>query len=307
MSEPICYLNGQWLPLAQACVPVLDRGFIFGDGVYEVLVVDQLSIDGQAVRAPFRVQAHLDRLSRSLAAIRIAEPLSPAQWMGIISGLIERHDAPRLVLYMQVTRGVAKREHVFPKDTAPTVFAMANPWQPIAREDIELGIRAITHTDDRWLHCDIKSISLLGNILLKQKAADQGASEAILLRDGLLTEGSSSNVWLVKSGVVYAPPPSALMLTGITYEAVLDVLRASGRRHELRTLSEQDLRSADELWVSASGRELMPVTRLDGEPVGSGAPGPVFKETLAGFAQAKIADARLWLHASRSSSKATAS
>lgn len=295
MSEPSCYLNGQWLPLGQAHVPVLDRGFIFGDGVYEVLVVDRLDVDGQSVRAPFRAQAHLDRLSRSLAAIRIDEPLSHAQWTKIISGLIERHDEPRLVLYMQVTRGVAKREHTFPKDTAPTVFAMANPWSPIASEDIERGIRAITHADDRWLHCDIKSTSLLGNVLLKQAAAEQGASEAILLRSGVLTEGSSSNVWVVKSGTVYAPPPSPLMLTGITYEAVLDVLRTARRSFELRAVSEQELRGADEIWVSASGREVMPVARLDGEPVGEGQPGPVFKETLAGFAQAKIDDARLWL------------
>lgn len=294
-SEPTCYLNGRWLPLSQATVSVLDRGFIFGDGVYEVIPVDTLQVDGQSVRAPFRAQAHFARLARSLAAVRIADPLSPAQWMDLLAQLIERHPWARQTIYLQVTRGVAKRDHVFPAGVAPTVFGMSNEWPAIARESIEQGVQVVTHADERWLHCDIKSTSLLGNVLMKQYAVEHGATEAILLRDGFLTEGSSTNVFVVKGGVIAAPAQSHLMLPGITYDATLAVARAQGAAVQLRPVSEHELRSADEIWLSSSGRELMPVVRLDGAAVGEGRPGPVFAQMLQWFQEAKLQDARAWV------------
>ncbi len=293
--EPICYLNGKWLPLSQATVSVLDRGFIFGDGVYEVIPVDTLQIDGQQVRAPFRAAAHFARLARSLSAVRMADPFSPAQWNDLLAQLMARNPWARQTIYMQVTRGVAKRDHVFPTGVAPTVFAMAHEWPPIARESVEQGVPVVTHADERWLHCDIKSTSLLGNVLMKQYAVEHGASETLLLRDGLLTEGSSSNVLIVKNGVIVTPAPSHLMLPGITYDATLAVARECGAPVQLRSITEAELRSADEIWLSSSGREVMPVTQLDGVKVGGGVPGPVFKQMLSGFEQAKLKDARAWM------------
>jgi len=290
-----CYLNGHWLPLAQATVSVLDRGFIFGDGVYEVIPVDTVTLDdGQRVRAPFRVAEHLARLSRSLAAVRIENPLTEPQWIDVLKGLIARHPWPRQTLYVQVTRGVAPRDHGFPQGVRPTVFAMSNPWPEIPSALITHGVPAITHADERWLHCDIKSISLLGNILMKQHALEQGASEAILLRDGLLTEGSSTNVFVVKDGLIRTPAKSHFMLPGITYDAALDVAHAQGARLEVGPVSEAQLRSADEIWLSSSGREIMAVNQLDGVPVGTGVPGPLFKAMLDGFQHAKRADAHTW-------------
>jgi D-alanine transaminase len=288
--EGTCYLNGKWMPLADASISVLDRGFIFGDGVYEVIPVD--TVDG--IRAPFHARPHYARLQRSLDAVRIANPLSLERWLDLTAELIERHPWPRQLIYVQVTRGVAKRDHPFPTGVAPTVFMNSTPWPQIPAGQIENGVAAVTHADERWLHCDIKSISLLGNVLMKQYAMDNGASETVMLRDGFLTEGSSTNTMLVKDGVVIAPLKTVQILPGITYDAVFDIARAHGVETQRRPVAEAELRSADEVWLSSSGREVLAITRLDGAPVGNGRPGPVYRQVQAWMQQAKREDALAW-------------
>lgn len=289
-NDAPCYLNGEWTPLAEARVPVLDRGFIFGDGVYEVIPVD--TVDG--VRAPFRIEEHFARLSRSLAAVRIDNPLTRVRWLALTQRLIESVPWPRASIYIQVTRGVAKRDHAFPAGATPTVFAVAQPWPPISAEALSAGVSAVTHADERWLHCDIKSVSLLGNVLMKQFAVEHDAAEAILLRSGFLTEASSCNVLIVKNGVIVAPLRNHLILPGITYDAVLAIANAHGARCEVRPVPELELREADEVWISSSGKEVLPVTTLDGAPVGTGKPGPVFAQMKAWFDEAKRLDAAKW-------------
>ncbi|MDB5903828.1 MAG: class aminotransferase, partial [Betaproteobacteria bacterium] len=254
MSE-IVYLNGEFMPLEEARVPVLDRGFIFGDGVYEVIPVYS--------KHPFRLQEHLARFKRSHDAIRLAYPMSDAEWARLVNELIGRNAGDDQSIYIQVTRGVAKRDHAFPKNTQPTVFAMSNPLVTPARETVESGVHAITTIDYRWLKCDVKSTSLLGNCLLRQAAADAGALEVVMFRDGFLTEGSSSNVFVVKNGVLLAPPKNNLVLPGITYDVVLELAQAHGVPHEVRPVSEAEVRDADELWVTSSTKEVLAVTTLD--------------------------------------------
>jgi D-alanine transaminase len=289
-QQGTCYLNGQWEPLAGARISVLDRGFIFGDGVYEVIPVD--TIDG--IRAPFHAEPHYARLRRSLDAVRIANPFTLAQWLDLTAELIDRHPWPRQLIYVQVTRGVAKRDHPFPAGVTPTVFMNSTPWPEIPAAQIENGVSAVTHADERWLHCDIKSISLLGNVLMKQYAMDNGASETVMLRDGFLTEGSSTNTMIVKDGVVIAPRKSVQILPGITYDAVFDIAQAHGLKTERRPVAEAELRGADEVWLSSSGREVLAITSLDGRPIGNGRPGPVFREVQAWMQQAKRDEARAW-------------
>lgn len=290
-QQATCFLNGAWLPLADAKVSVLDRGFIFGDGVYEVVPVDTLN----GVRAPFRARQHYERLQRSLDGVRMINPYSIQGWLDLTAEVIARHPWPRQSVYVQVTRGVAKRDHVFPADTAPTVFINTSPWPEIPAEQIELGIAAVSHPDERWLHCDLKTTSLLGNVLMKQHAVDQGASETIMLRDGMLTEGSSTNTMIVTGGRLVAPRKSVQILPGITVDAVLDIARDRGMPIELRPVPEAELRAADEIWLSSSGREVLAITSLDGRPLGSGKPGPAFRRMLEWYRQAKMDDARSWL------------
>src|SRR6266536_3878839 len=190
------YLNGKFLPIDEARISVLDRGFIYGDGVYELVPVYQ--------REPYRLPQHLARLQRSLDGIRLVNPHRDAEWQAIIRELIARQPFDDQGVYFQVTRGAAKRDHAFPKDTPPTVFMMSNPLASPSREQIETGVAVVTANDERWLHCDLKTISLLGNVLARQLAADQGAVEAILFRDGYLTEASASNVLIVKNGTIFA-------------------------------------------------------------------------------------------------------
>ncbi|MFN2644418.1 MAG: aminotransferase class IV, partial [Burkholderiales bacterium] len=215
--DQIVFLNGKFMPLAEAKVPVLDRGFIFGDGVYEVVPV--------YAGVPFRLDEHLDRLERSLGAVGIRNPYTREQWRGFIAGLIERQSFDDQGVYFQVTRGVARRDHAFPKDAQPTVFMMSNALVPPPREQVERGAAAITSRDNRWLRCDIKSISLIGNVLLRQLSADANAVETILFRDGKLTEASSSNVFIVRAGVIQSAPKNELILPGITYNVVLELAR----------------------------------------------------------------------------------
>jgi D-alanine transaminase len=262
------FLNGRYLPLEEAKVPVLDRGFIFGDGVYELVPVYS--------RVAFRLDEHLARLERSLAETRIRNPYSRAQWREVIYSLVDAQPFEDQGVYFQVTRGVAKRDHAFPKDAEPTVFAMANPLVTPARETVQKGAAAVSAQDNRWLRCDIKSISLIGNCLLRQLSAEAEAAETILFRDGRLTEASSSNVFVVKRGVILSPPKTSLILPGITYDVVLELARGAGLPLELREVSEAEVRSADEIWVTSSSKEVLPIVSLDAVAVGDGRPGPVF-------------------------------
>ena len=289
-NESTCFINEQWMPLADATISVLDRGFIFGDGVYEVVPVD--TVDG--VRAPFRAHRHFERLQRSCDGIRLLNPYDTERWLDLVDDVVERHPWPRQSVYLQITRGVAKRDHAFPEGVAPTVFICTSPWPAIPAEQLERGVAAVTHADERWLHCDIKSISLLGNVLMKQYAIDRGAIETIMLRDGHLTEASSANVMVVKAGVLVAPRKSVQILPGITCDASYDLASEHGLALELRPVSEAELRSADEVWLSSSGREVLPVTSLDGQPVGTGTPGPVYRTMQGWFQAAKRGDALRW-------------
>ena len=266
------FLNGKFLPIEQATVPVLDRGFIFGDGVYELIPVYS--------RAPFRMEDHLARLERSLAAVRIKNPYTREKWREIILQLVAQQPWEDQAVYFQVTRGVAKRDHAFPAGVEPTVFVMANPLVNPPRELVEKGGSAVTAVDNRWLRCDIKSISLIGNCLLRQVSADAGAQETILFRDGKLTEASASNVFIVKRGVLLSPPKSNLILPGITYDVVTEIAQAGKIPLEFRDISEAEVRGADEVWVTSSSKEILAIVALDGKPVADGRPGPLFKRAF---------------------------
>jgi D-alanine transaminase len=263
------FLNGEFVALEDAKVPVLDRGFIFGDGVYEVVPVYS--------RVPFRLDEHLARLERSLQAVQIRNPYGRAEWRRIIGELVARQPFEDQGVYFQVTRGVAKRDHAFPKNAVPTVFMMATPLVNPPRELVEQGAAAVSAVDYRWQRCDIKSTSLIGNVLLRQLSAEADAVETILFRDGKLTEASASNAFIVKGGVLAAPPKSALILPGITYDVVVELAQASGLPLQLREVSEAEVRGADELWVTSSSKEVLAIVRLDGAPIGDGRPGPVFR------------------------------
>ena len=274
MSD-IVYLNGAFMPLDEARIPVLDRGFIFGDGVYEVVPAYS--------RRPFRLPEHLRRLQHSLDGIRLANPLTDAQWSQLMHEIINKNNdaGDDQSIYLQVTRGVAKRDHAFPKDVKQTVFMMSGPLTTPPPAQINHGVAAITTADFRWLKCDVKSVSLLGNCLLRQMAVDAGAAETILFRDGKLTEASASNVFVVKKGVLLAPPKNNLVLPGITYDVVLEIAYAREFEVEVRDISEAETRDADEIWVTSSTKEVLAVTTLDGKPVGDGAPGLLFRRMHA--------------------------
>lgn len=269
VKDAIVFLNGSFVPMDEARVPVLDRGFIFGDGVYEVVPV--------YARRPFRLAEHLRRLQYSLDQIRLGNPHAEREWTRIILELIARCPHDDQGVYLQVTRGVAKRDHAFPKAAVPTVFLMANRLSTPTPEMVANGVPAITAVDNRWLRCDIKSIALLGNVLMRQLAVDAGANETIMLREGYLTEGSASNVFVVVRGTVVTPPKSHLILPGTTYDVVLELAREHGLPVEAREVSEAELRAADEVWLTSATREVLAVTSLDGRPVGAGVPGAVFE------------------------------
>ena len=273
------YLNGEFMPIEQARVPVLDRGFVFGDGVYEVIPVYS--------RHPFRLAEHLLRLQSSLDGIRLANPHDDAEWSRLVRRLIELNEFEDQSLYLHVTRGVAKRDHAFPKAVVPTVFMMSNVLSTPAREQVEKGVGVITTVDNRWMRCDIKAIALLPNVLLRQLAVDEGCVEAVLLRDGIMTEGAASNIFVVRNGVLLAPPKSHLMLPGITYDVVLELARADGIKHEVRPVRESELRDADEAWLTSSTKEVLSIVRLDGKAVGDGVPGPLFRRMYALYQEYK--------------------
>lgn len=268
MSDAVVYLNGEFLPLGEARVSVLDRGFLFGDGVYEVIPV-------YAGRL-FRLEQHLRRLAQSLAAIRLANPLPPAQWHAMLGELVQRNGGGDQSLYLQVTRGAARRDLAFPPETTPTLFAMSTP---VALEtgEAEAGIAALVVADIRWQLCNIKAITLLPSVLLRQQAIEQGAQEAIMLRDGRLTEGAASNVFIVRHDTVITPPHSAHLLPGITRDLVVELCRAHAIPCVEREVSETELRGAQEVWITSSPKGVIPVVRLDHAVVGDGQPGPLWR------------------------------
>lgn len=264
------YLNGKFLPIEQAYVPVLDRGFIFGDGIYEVIPVYS--------RLPFRLDEHLTRLQQSLDGIRLANPYTLSRWRNLIESLVAQNDGEDQYLYLHITRGVAKRDHAFPAGVEPTVFMMSTPLVTPNQELLDTGVAAITAQDNRWGRCDIKAISLLPNVLLRQLAVDAGTMETILLRDGLLTEGAASNIFIVRNDVLLTPPKDHRMLPGITYDLVLELAAANAIAHQVRDITEHELRTAQEIMLTSSTKEILPIVRLDGQPVGNALPGGVFRQ-----------------------------
>lgn len=266
------YLNGQYLPIEEAKVSVLDRGFIFGDGVYEVIPVYS--------RLPFRLEEHLKRLQHSMDGIRLANPHSVDKWSEILTEVIARNESNDQYLYLHITRGVARRDHAFPTPPVPpTVFVMSSPLPAPAAALLESGVCAVTAQDNRWLRCDIKAISLLPNVLLRQMAVDAGCAETILIRNNdFLTEGAASNIFVVKNGILLAPPKDHLMLPGITYDVILEIAKANGIPHEVRKITVAEVFDADELLLTSSTREVMAITHLDGKPVGKATPGPMFNK-----------------------------
>ena len=264
MSDSIAYLNGSFLPLSKARISVLDRGFLFGDGVYEVIP----AYGGR----PFRLDQHMERLEHNLRAIRLAPPLSPGQWEAILKELLQgSHDQ---AIYLQITRGAAaKRDHALPAEPCPTVLAWAFPMN----DEIPQPARAITHQDIRWQWCHIKAITLLANVLLRQQALDQGCQEAILIREGEVTEGAASNVFAVIDNVLVTPAKGPHLLPGITRDLVLELAEDHGIANRERELTAEELTTADEIWLTSSTRELVPVVELDGQPIGKGRPGPVWQ------------------------------
>jgi D-alanine transaminase len=274
---PICYLNGDYLALTEARVSPLDRAFLFGDAVYEVVPVYR--------SRPFRLREHLDRLNRSLAGIRMQAPLSHPEWANLSQELIARNSAQDAHLYLQVTRGAELgRNHAWPEGLKPTLFAYVTALEPVPRAFLERGVSAITAVDTRWARRDIKSTALLANILLKKLSADAGAFETIMLENGELTEGSSTTVHVVKNGVIRTPPNGHRILPGTTRDVVAELAAGLNVPCESGRVAESELRSADEIWLAFSTRGVLPVTTLDRAAVGAGKPGPLFNRVHAAFA-----------------------
>jgi D-alanine transaminase len=283
MQDALCFLNGEYTPLSQARVPVLDRGFIFGDGIYEVVPVYGSKL--------FRFDEHLARLGRSLAKLRIPNPATREEWLARCRKLVAARPEPDQVVYIQVTRGVAPRDHVMPAGITPTVFMMSNPLKPASAEQRHAGVACTTARDFRWERGDIKSTSLLGNVLARQMSADHGAIETIMFRDGYLTEAAASNVWIAHEGALLGPPKSDHVLEGIRVDLLRELCEDSGLAYNLRPISEADVRSADEVMLSSATKEILAVTRIDGQPVGHGAlrgkPGPVYARLFEAYQRAK--------------------
>jgi D-alanine transaminase len=292
LPSTLCYLNGRYLRLADAQVSVLDRGFIFGDGVYEVVPVYG--------RKLFRFDEHMARLARSLGKLRIGNPFGREQWLErirpLVAALAEQPGNDDQLVYIQITRGVALRDHVMPTDIEPTVFMMVNAMKPPSVEQRHHGVACMTARDFRWERGDIKSISLLGNVLARQISADHGAAETIMFRDGAhggpwLTEAAASNVWVVHEGALLGPPKSEHVLEGIRVDLLRELCEEVGIAYNLRPLSEADVRAADEVLLSSATKEVLPVTKIDGEPVGHGAlrgkPGPVYARLYEAYQRAK--------------------
>lgn len=271
------YVDGAYLPLAEARVSPMDRGFLFGDGAYEVIPVYS--------RRAFRLDEHVARLGNTLAAMRLANPHGADEWKAIILEIVARNPWDDQSVYLQVTRGAdTKRNHAFPgPEVKPTVFLMSEPLVTPSAEQLATGIAAVSAADIRWLRCDLKTVSMLANCLLRQHAIDHGCMETVLFRDSFLTEGAASSIFVCKDGVLLVPPKSHLMLPGITYDVVLELARSHGMKHEVREVLEAEVRSADELWMTSSTKEVLPITSLDGRAVGDGKPGPMGRQMYAWY------------------------
>ena len=286
-----CYLNGDYTVLPNAKISVMDRGFIFGDGVYEVVPV--------YAGRPFRFAHHMARLDRNLGELRIVNPLTHAQWHDLVARLVGQYaasvgaDAQALdqLVYIQITRGVALRDHVMPEHISPTVFAMTNVMKPPTTEQRARGVACVSADDFRWAKAHIKSTSLLGAVFARQISFDAGAVETVMFRDGFLSEAAASNVWVVQSGKVLGTPKDHLVLEGIRYGLFEEICREQGLGFELRRISRDEVLNADELLLSSATKEVLAVTSLDGKPVGTGAtrgvPGPVYARLHAGYQKAK--------------------
>ncbi|WP_263771714.1 D-amino acid aminotransferase [Propionivibrio soli] len=276
----MAYLNGAFMPLAEARISPLDRGFLYADGVYEVIPVYS--------RCPFRLDEHLRRMQASLDGIRLKNPHSADEWRSIIRRLVTSADYVDQTVYIQITRGAdVRRDACFPLHAQPTVFLFTSPLVGPTPAQRESGVAAITQPDIRWGRCDLKTLALLPNVLMRQLAADAGCAETIMLRDGFLTEASTSNVFVVKGGVILTPPKDHRVLPGITYDVVLELAAKHQAPYEVRPVSEAELRSADELWLTASTKEVLAITTLDGKPVGNGPnagrPGPLGRQMYAWY------------------------
>ena len=275
MSSQLVYLNGEYLPLNEAKVSVLDRGFIFGDGVYEVIP----SYGSKALR----FEHHMQRLQNSLDAVRIKNPLSNSQWQEIINKLIAETDSQDQYIYLHITRGVASRDHRFPDEVKPTVFVMSSILNPVEPGLLETGIAAVTLDDIRWQYCNIKAIALLPNILLRQQAVDKGAAEAILIRDGNMTEGAASNIFIVSNGMIKTPPKDNKLLPGITRDLIVELAKSHNLPIEETVISEQEFLAADEIWLTSSTKEILPVTKINDQAVGNGKPGAVWRDMYSKY------------------------
>jgi D-alanine transaminase len=284
LPDTLCHLNGQTLPLRDAKISVLDRGFIFGDGVYEVIPVYN--------RRLFRFDEHMARLSRSLAKLRIPNPHTRDGWLALARELSAAQPAADQMIYIEITRGVALRDHVMPEGLAPTVFVMTSEMKPPSAEQRHHGVTCVTARDFRWERGDIKSVSLLGAVLARQISADHGATETVMFRDGWLTEAAASNVWVVHEGALLGPPKSEHVLEGIRYDLLKELCEEVGIAYNLRPISESDVHAADELMLSSATKEVLPITKLDGESVGHGAlrgkPGPVYGRLYEAYQRAKV-------------------
>jgi D-alanine transaminase len=278
-ADQIVFLNGEFIPLVDAKISVLDRGFIYGDGVYELIPI--------YAGEPFRMPHHLARLQRSLDGIGLANPYTDAQWGALVRELVGKQSFANQGVYFQVTRGVAKRDHAFPAGVTPTVFMMSNPLATPSRDVVEKGVAVVTAEDNRWHRCDLKTISLLGNVLMRQLAADHGAIETVMFRDGFLTEASASNVLIVHEGTIVVPPKDNLILPGITYDATMEFAREAGIPLAVRPVPKAEALAAEEMWLSSSTKEVLAITTLDGKPFGGGRPGPVFRRIWDIFQQRK--------------------
>ena len=289
LPDSLCYLNGAYSRLCDAKVSVLDRGFIFGDGVYEVLPAYEGRI--------FRFDQHMARLERSLVELRISNPLNNAEWLAIARKLIqsfcESGTSVNQIIYIQVTRGVAPRDHAMPSGLSPTVFMMASEMKLASPAQREHGVACVSADDFRWQKAHIKSTSLLGAVFARQISADAGAVETVMYRDGYLSEAAASNVWVVKDGVVMGPPKDNLVLEGIRFSLIEEICREEGIPYQLRRISREEVLDADELLLSSATKEVLPITTLDGVPVGNGPtrgrPGPLYARLYTGYQRAKAA------------------
>ncbi|MEM7401146.1 MAG: D-amino acid aminotransferase [Pseudomonadota bacterium] len=279
MSSSPAFLNGEYQPLNECKVSVLDRGFIFGDGIYELLPI--------YANKPFYLEQHLQRLVRSMEEIRIENPYTTEEWKAIIQNLIDRAEPDDLAVYIQVTRGMAPRDHVFPPGSKATVFAMANPLPLVSQEQLDNGVELITSEDIRWQRCDIKVISLLANILAKQDAVLASAVEAIMVRDGCALEGAASNLFVVRDGTVYTHPKDHLILPGITRDFIIELLNELNVECKQQSIPKDWLYSADEVWITSSTKEVLAATNIDQQIIANGKPGELWQKTYDLYQQKK--------------------